>query len=311
MMKTRNVVSILIKAKNLQSLAFRMPCRTYSRSISAFDTNSPPPPPPPEKEKVDEKQEKANNSEQKSSFNGTKVAFIFLLSLGLGYFGPNLLEMNKETPSKTKAENDELAAIQGKVTDRVFLDVQIDNKVPERIVIGLYGDECPKTVLNFKSLCEGFKAANNRLLTYKNCPVHRIIPGFMMQSGDYTTGDGTGGQSIYESKYFPDESFKYQHTGPGVVSMANRGPNTNTSQFFICFEAASWLNGRHVVFGQVMYGLNTLRKVEENGNRSGKPSKEIKIVDCGLLPKLEESLVTNNNSEELDEMGHNSKRIMK
>merc|ERR1711972_622913 len=150
--------------------------------------------------------------------------------------------------------------------------------------IGLFGGVVPKTVANFVGLCKGDKgkASSGQELTYKGSKFHRIIPNFMIQGGDFTRGDGTGGESIYGGK-FDDENFKLKHTGPGVLSMANAGKNTNGSQFFITTVKTSWLDGRHVVFGKVIDGMDIVQKVEAIGSQSGKPSKTVKISDSGLL----------------------------
>lgn len=134
----------------------------------------------------------------------------------------------------------------------------------------------------------------------------------MIQGGDFVRGDGTGGESIY-GRSFPDESFKYKHKGFGVMSMANRGPDTNSSQFFLCLKEAPWLDGRHVVFGQVMNGAAVLRNIEAHGSRGGTPSATIQIVNCGKLPPIEDTIAFNEptNSEELDETGRRIDRIMK
>ena len=155
---------------------------------------------------------------------------------------------------------------------KVFFDIAIGSESPERIVIGLF-DDTPKTSENFRALCTGElgKGSSGKPLHFKGCSFHRIINGFMAQGGDFTRGNGTGGESIYGNK-FPDENFIHKHTGRGVLSMANSGPNTNGSQFFLCFKATPHLNGKHVVFGQVVEGMEVLDKLEAVGSRSGTPS---------------------------------------
>ena len=170
------------------------------------------------------------------------------------------------------------------VTDKVFFDIEIDGDKAGRIVFGLFGDTVPKTAKNFATLCDGSAGTGNsgKPLHFKGSAFHRIIPGFMAQGGDFTNGNGTGGESIYGSK-FNDENFTLHHTKPYLLSMANAGPNTNGSQFFITFKETPWLNGRHTVFGEVLEGQDVVDALEKIGSGSGKTSKNAVIADSGRL----------------------------
>lgn len=172
-----------------------------------------------------------------------------------------------------------------KKNPQVFLDVGIEGYKVDRIVIELFADVVPRTAENFRALCTGEKGiakSSGKPLHYKDTSFHRIITGFMAQGGDFSHGNGTGGESIYGGK-FKDENFKRFHDGPGILSMANSGPNTNGSQFFITFKSTPHLNGKHVVFGKVVKGLDVLKKIEEVGTSDGKPIRPVRILDCGEI----------------------------
>ena len=167
---------------------------------------------------------------------------------------------------------------------RVFFDITIGGVPAGRIVMELQADVAPKTAENFRALCTGEKgmATTNQPLHFKGSSFHRIIPEFMCQGGDFTRGNGTGGESIYGAK-FADENFILKHSGPGLLSMANAGPNTNGSQFFLTTVSTPWLDGKHVVFGRVVEGMDVVRAMEKVGSSSGRPSEPVVIADCGEL----------------------------
>ena len=189
----------------------------------------------------------------------------------------------------------------------MYFDIEIDNHAAGRIVMGLHGSgkldgqermkyHCfifvsrtfsrkvvPKTVTNFETLCIGTERhPRGAKLAYEGSIFHRIIPDFMIQGGDFTNFNGTGGLSIYGNK-FADENFQLKHKGPGILSMANAGRNTNGSQFFITTKRTPHLDGRHVVFGVVEEGWDVVKVIESCGSSSGRPSRQVKIAKCGLL----------------------------
>lgn len=167
---------------------------------------------------------------------------------------------------------------------KTFFDIAIDNVDAGKIVFELYNDIVPKTAENFRALCTGEKGVGQmgKPLHYKGTIFHRIIPNFMIQGGDFTHFNGRGGESIYGGR-FDDENFDLTHDGPGFLSMANAGRNTNGSQFFITTVPTPWLNGHHVVFGKVKSGMEIVKDIEKYGSESGMPRALCQITDCGVL----------------------------
>ncbi|KAG6373713.1 cyclophilin [Boletus reticuloceps] len=174
---------------------------------------------------------------------------------------------------------------------RLKFDVSIASNPAGRIIFKLYDDTVPLTARNFRGLAVGTEK-DGKKIGYKGSSFHRIIPQFMLQGGDFTRHDGTGGVSIYGNR-FDDENFVQKHVKPGLLSMANAGPNTNGSQvcstlpritqFFITTAVTSWLDGKHVVFGEVVEGMNVVKKIESKGSSSGNPSSAVTITDCGIV----------------------------
>nr|ACP43236.1 cyclophilin 1 [Heterobasidion annosum] len=160
---------------------------------------------------------------------------------------------------------------------QVYFDISINDAPAGRITFKLYDDVVPKTAKNFRELATGQHGFG-----YQGSSFHRIIPNFMLQGGDFTKHNGTGGKSIYGEK-FADENFQLKHTKPGILSMANAGKNTNGSQFFITTVVTNWLDGAHVVFGEVLEGFELVKKIEGLGSQSGSPKAKVVIAQSGAV----------------------------
>jgi peptidylprolyl isomerase len=193
--------------------------------------------------------------------------------------------IGQKSDEKHDAATEKAIAAKRPNRPRVFFDVAVGNQPAGRIIMELYGDIVPKTVENFRALCTGEKGRGrktNKPLHYKGTKFHRVIPGFMLQGGDFQRGDGTGGESIYGGE-FKDESFRLKHDAPYMLSMANGGKNTNGSQFFITTNTTPWLDNKHVVFGRVVSGFDVVKAVERCGHESGKVSRLCVVKNCGEL----------------------------
>ncbi|KAL0947906.1 hypothetical protein HGRIS_010541 [Hohenbuehelia grisea] len=169
------------------------------------------------------------------------------------------------------------ASVKTAMQPNVFFDVAIDSKPAGRIVFKLFDETVPRTTKNFRELATGQHGFG-----YAGSSFHRVIPNFMLQGGDFTRHNGTGGKSIYGER-FPDENFKLRHTKPGLLSMANAGPDTNGSQFFITTVITNWLDNRHVVFGEVVEGMDVVKQIEGTGTDSGRPTKKVTITSSGTV----------------------------
>lgn len=176
------------------------------------------------------------------------------------------------------------------VTERAFLEIFMDGERLGRIVFGLFGEVAPKAVKNFSSLCKcdrGKAPITGKDMCYKNSIIHRVIPKFIIQGGDYTHGNGQGGESIFEGNNFEDESFAVKHNRKYLLSMANDGkgkPNTNRSQWFINTAKTQWLDGVNQIFGVVLEGIDVITEIEKKGTHGGTPTSKIVIKDSGSLP---------------------------
>mmetsp|Transcript_50220 Transcript_50220/g.121668 ORF Transcript_50220/g.121668 Transcript_50220/m.121668 type:complete len:303 (+) Transcript_50220:71-979(+) len=202
----------------------------------------------------------------------------------------------------TKLDEVELDMASDERNPQVYMEIQIGGQNAGRVEIELFANVVPKTAENFKALCTGEKGVgktSGKKLHYKGSTFHRVIPGFMCQGGDFTNHNGTGGESIYGSK-FEDEwgidgaDLFISHSKPGMLSMANSGRNTNGSQFFLTTSTTKWLDCKHVVFGQVVKGMDVVEKIEAVGSPGGMTSKKVVVADCGVLKES----TSNQGSEE-------------
>ena len=212
---------------------------------------------------------------RKFAMRSALLAISLSCASALRVAGTSALYVRRATPPTMKAPT---------ATARTFLDLTIGDKPVGRMTFALFGEVAPRTVENFRALCTGERGVgvSGQPLHLKGSTFHRIIPQFMCQGGDFTNSDGTGGESIY-GRTFDDESFELKHSSIGLLSMANSGPNTNGSQFFVTIAPCPWLDGKHVVFGELVDGYDVLGKLEMVGSRSGTTKFPVVVSDCGEL----------------------------
>eukprot|EP00752_Nemacystus_decipiens_P004748 g4325.t1 len=257
-----------------------------ARSFGTHSTAPPPTPPPPEGSKW--------------SRGAPAIVGAALLFAG-GFLGAQLLagavpSSDSHSSIADEDEEPEPAIPQAAISDKVFFDIEIDGAPAGRVIMGLYGGVVPKTVENFVGLCKGDPKRKRQPFGFKGSSFHRAIPGFMVQGGDFTRGDGTGGVSIFGGKFKDEDMSQLKHVGPGVLSMANSGPNSNGSQFFLTTAPCRWLDGKHVVFGQVLQGMDVVFRIEELGSRSGKLRSKATIAGCGLVKRNSAAMETESGS---------------
>jgi peptidyl-prolyl cis-trans isomerase B (cyclophilin B) len=223
-----------------------------------------------------------------------RLLLIFLVAIIIGggsyltwkyYFNKPVIDKFIEAPNSKntiKSENLSKPINFEDINSQPYFDIKIGDENVGRIIFQLFDEEVPKTCRNFRYL-SSYGIFNKNNPSYENTKFHRVIKDFMLQGGDITRGDGSGGYSIY-GEHFDDENFNLTHNQPGMLSMANAGPNTNSSQFFITTKKTPWLDNKHVVFGIITSGFDIVKKIEEiETDEKDRPLKEVEIIKCGLL----------------------------